>query len=187
LTVTVITASLPERAGLLAELAATIDIQTVPVEWRVEVDYLREGPVTVFNRLASQVTTEWLFPIGDDDLFDPHHFATLDPFLHDGYDIVYTWCRITGSSERPENQFQVCLQDTFGWKHLRKENWIPAAAAIRTSLWEKLGGYRQPDWTVHEDHDLWVRALDADARFCCIPRVTYTYRADSAWSHRSEI
>jgi len=35
----------------------------------------------------------------------------------------------------------------------------------------------------NEDHDLWVRALDAGARFRCIPEVTWTYRLGD-WPHR---
>jgi hypothetical protein len=51
---------------------------------------------------------------------------------------------------------------------------------VRVSLWRELGGYRD----VHnEDHDLWVRALDAGARFRCIPEVTWTYRLGD-WPHR---
>jgi hypothetical protein len=32
--------------------------------------------------------------------------------------------------------------------------------------------------------DLWVRALDAGARFKCVPAVTWTYRMNAEWEHR---
>lgn len=177
--ITLITATLPDRAQLFAQLAESVARQSLPpAKWLVEWDFDKRGPVQVINDLAAQVETEWLFRIDDDDLLERDHFDTLKPYLTDDADIVYTWCRVEGNL--PTRQFQ----RPFDPEKLKRENDIPSAAAIRTSLWKDLGGYRDRVWTKHEDHDFWVRALEAGARFLCVPVVTWRYRLGS-WQHRS--
>ncbi len=144
------------------------------VEW----DYEKRGPLEVLNGLSDDVETEWLFRIDDDDLLERDHFDTLKPYLTDDADIVYTWCIARG----PLSPAQ--FQQSFDPHRLRADNYIPSAAAIRTDLWRDLGGYKQSEFTKHEDHDFWVRALDAGARFVCVPIVTWTYRLGD-WEHRS--
>jgi len=179
--VTVLTASLPERRGLFKDLAASMAGQTLPpVRWLVEWDYAKDGPVAVYNRLAAQVQTEWLFRIDDDDILELDHFDTLKPYMTDDVDIVYSWCRVDGIRVHG-NAFAV----EFDGERLAKENHIPATALIRTDLWRKLGGYRNPGWTPHEDWDFWRRAYEAGARFRCVPIVTWTYRMSETWTHRS--
>lgn len=175
---TIVTATVPERAPLLHELRQSIAQQTVRPKWLVSTDWRKEGPATVINRLVEQVDTEWVFRCDDDDLFDPNHFEVIAANLSDDHDIVYTWPRIDplGHFDDPR-----ALQRVYPLKTLRDANWITSAAAVRTSLWRELGGYAD----VHnEDHDLWVRALDTGARFRCVPEVTWTYRLGD-WPHLS--
>lgn len=184
---TVCMPTIPERDALRAEALASLEAQTEPVRFLQGLDTKHNGPIPTLNALGACVTTEWMFPFADDDLLDPDHFSVLSKWCDGDADIVYTFCRIEGGGDdHPEDQFQVRLQDEFGWEHLRVANWIPASAAIRTDLWHELGGYRESDWTQHEDWDLWVRALDAGARFRCVPAVTWTYRRNSEWEHRGE-
>jgi hypothetical protein len=175
---TVVTATIPERENMLHELAQCIARQTVrPYEWVVATDWHKVGPAKIINELVADVDTDWVFRCDDDDLFDVTHFETLAPHLTDDADIVYTWPRIDppGHLERPD-----ALQRIYPLKTLRDANWITSAAAVRTSVWDELGGYRD---VPNEDHDLWVRALDAGARFRCVPEVTWTYRLGD-WPHR---
>lgn len=185
LDVTVIMASLPERVELRAEAIDSIARQTrPPAHVRYQVDVNRRGPVATFNAVAGSVETEWLFPFADDDLMDPEHFEALEGELTGRADIVYSWCRVTGRPEIPQDLYQVPLEPI---ERIRQANFIPGAAAIRTSLFRELGGYREPSNLIrHEDWDLWLRALNAGARFVCVPRVTWTYRVDPAWPHVSE-
>lgn len=183
--ITVIVATIPEREALLEQAIDTVQAQTSPVPYLVGVDAQHDGPVPTLNALAERVQTEWLFRLDDDDLLDPDHFQVLSKWLDDDADIVYTWCRVEGGGEEhPEAQFQDRFQAEWGWEYLRESNFIPASAAVRTSLWRDLGGLREPAWTKHEDWDFWVRALDAGARFRCVPTVTWTYRMNAEWAHR---
>lgn len=168
--------------------------QTVlPAQWLIEWDHSKRGPVDVVNDLAVDVVTPWLFPFADDDLLDPVHFEHLTDSLADEYDVVYTWCRLERPNF-PENEYQrrptdLCRETAHDgrccFQSIRSGNWIPASAAIRTDLWRRLDGYRQPGWTEHEDWDFWTRALDVGARFRCVPEVTWTYRMHDQWQHRS--
>ena len=183
---TIITPTIPEREGLYAELCACIAAQTVAPKHLTKLDVEHQGVIPTVNELADEVDTEWLFPLADDDLLDADHCEVLSHWLSREADVFYTWCRIEGGGEEhPENQFQVNLQEAYGWDYLRTANWIPASAAIRTDLWCSLGGYQQSEWTDHEDWDFWVRALDAGATFACIPAVTWTYRMNAEWDHLS--
>lgn len=180
--ISVITATLPDRGRLLAECATTIAAQTLqPAAWYVGVDHERNGPAAILNGLAAKVDTSWLFRLDDDDLLEPDHFETLRPYLSRDVDVVYSWCAVEGPMSR--RQFQV----PFDPDRLRRDNFIPSAACVRKTLWDDLGGYRpddQLDRTRHEDWDLWLRALEAGARFLCVPIPTWTYRLGQ-WTHRS--
>ena len=178
--ITLITATLPERRHLFADLARSVALQTLPPQaWLVEWDYEHRGPVEVINNLVEQVETEWFFRIDDDDLLEHDHFDTLKPYLTDEADIVYSWCRVEGQGSTR------LFQRPFSTERLKVENYIPSAAAIRTSLWRDLGGYEQAERTPHEDYDFWLRALEAGARFVCVPIQTWVYRMGD-WAHRSE-
>lgn len=176
---TVVTATIPDRAIMLAELAAALDAQTVRPEWMVEVDEIGNGPVPQLNRMAESADTEWLFRLDDDDLVDPHHFETIGKYLCDDYDLVYTWPRIDPSND----DFSVDgLQLVRPLASLEERNFIASAVAVRRSLWLELGGLRD---VPEEDADFLVRAYKAGARFRCVPTVTWTYRLGD-WPHRSD-
>lgn len=181
LDLTVITPTMPERSDLLVQALMSLHAQTLKPSYRFTVDKDGRGPARTLNQLAHGVTTEWLFRLDDDDLLDPDHFEILSHWLDDDADIVFTWCRIEGNDDPA--QFQVRWQALHGWEHLHAANWIPCSAAIRTSLFHDLGGYRDVD---EEDWEFWRRALDAGARFRCVPTVTWTYRMNPEWQHRSD-
>lgn len=134
---TVITVTIPERALMLAELAAAMDAQTLRPDWAIEVDEDGNGPVPQLNRLAAKADTEWLFRLDDDDLIDPDHFATLADYLTDDHDIVYTWPRIDPSNDG----FSIDgLQLIRPLASLREVNFIASALAIQRSTFQSLGG-----------------------------------------------
>jgi GT2 family glycosyltransferase len=167
----VVTASLPERETFRAEAAASVAAQTLqPITHLVAIDHERAGPARILNRLLPACIAagaEWIAQLADDDLLDPHHLATLATAAATA-DIIYPYCRVTGRNWNPNAPFDA--------DRLRRENYIPATTIIRTSLCETLNGWREDAAHGFEDWDFWVRALDAGARFACIPQVTWTYR-----------
>ena len=166
----VITPSLPEREAFRSECVASVVAQTLhPVMHVVGVDYERAGVATMLNRLASiakPAGCDWIAQIADDDLMHPNHLEVLASRVDDA-DVIYPWCDVIGRNWS--------VNALFDADRLRRENYIPATTLIRTLLVESLGGWRDGEhgW---EDHDFWLRALDAGARFACIREITWTYR-----------
>jgi hypothetical protein len=168
--IAVITASLPERDAFRAESIAAVNAQTLkPVAHFVCIDHERATPAGVHNRLLPACVAagaEWVAQIADDDLMYPHHLETLAAHSDDA-DIVYSYCDVEGRQFNPNAPFNP--------DRLRQENYIPATTLIRTSLCERLG-WRVDAQHGFEDWDFWVRALDAGARFICVPEHTWLYR-----------
>jgi GT2 family glycosyltransferase len=168
--VVVITPSLPERAEFRAECVESVKAQTLkPVAHVVMLDYERVGPAVMLNQmLPACIASEadWIAQLADDDLIDSHHLETLVAHSAEA-DIVYSYCRVTGRGFNPNSPFDA--------DRLRRENYIPATTLIRTSLCEELG-WRADSAYGFEDWDFWLRALDAGARFVCVPEETWTYR-----------
>lgn len=155
---------------MLSECRASVRTQhLLPLEHLVEIDQYRSGPGFMINKLASFAEGEWLLPLGDDDLLDPEYIAFLEPFTEKA-DVVYPWCRVSGSWWSPNRLYSKGV--------LKHENFIPATALIRKSLWEKLGGYNIRH--KYEDWDFWLRAEAEGARFVCVPEVLWTYRQHGA-------
>jgi hypothetical protein len=120
---------------------------------------------------AVQPEAKYLIKLG------ANHIETIADNLQ-GADIVYSWCRVTGD-RIAYNQYQV----PFDADELARQNYIPNVAAIRTELWDSLGGQRS---VPEEDWDFWRRAVAAGAHFVCVPKVTWTYRMGD-WPHRSDV
>jgi glycosyltransferase involved in cell wall biosynthesis len=174
--VTVITPTLPERSELLRECVASVEAQTfAPAAHLIVVDSEREGTGATLNKLWPGVKTEWVAVLADDDLIDPHHLQTLLGMAslveYEGQaHIVYSYCRVTGRKDgwNPNRPFSA-------WGVRQGTHPIPATALIRRSLIERVGGWRDPE-EGYEDQDFWKRALDVEARFVCVRRITWTYR-----------
>ena len=168
--VVVMTPSLPERAEFRAECVESVKAQTLaPVAHVVMLDYERVGPAVMLNRMLPAciaAEADWIAQLADDDLIDSHHLETLVAHSAEA-DILYSYCRVTGRGFNPNSPFDA--------DRLRRENYIPATTLIRASLCEELG-WRADSAYGFEDWDFWLRALDAGARFVCVPEETWTYR-----------
>lgn len=175
-TVSVITPSLPSRTARLAQAMLSVRGQTLkPIEHLIAVDHERVGTGAVKTRLAMAARGEWLATLEDDDLLLPDHLATLvgATRIVDNLDVVYSYCRVDGS-----NHLNGHINHTFSRERLRKGNYIPSTVLVRRELVAELQGWRdsadcENGW---EDWDFWLRALDVDARFGCVPAVTWIYR-----------
>lgn len=179
--IVVCTPSIPDRHDLLREACISVAAQELgpPAFHLIAVDHERRGPAEARNRLARACTEGWLTFLDDDDLWDPHHLRTLWAVAQRGdADVVYSLARIEG---RPGWDPQ---QETFDPDRLREVNYIPLGGLIRAELFHQVGGFPTDD-RLYEDHGMWLRLLDAGARFECIPERTWTYRFGD-WDSRSK-
>jgi hypothetical protein len=200
MTIGVLTPSVPGRDDLLAEAMASVQAQTVkPTIHVVGIDYERVGIGHMLNQLARGIDVEWLARLDDDDVLKPNHLELLSEGS-DRADVIYSWCEIAPRARNGKLPAEPAVLGPAGWipnqgfdaAALRERNYIPATTLIRKSLWEGIGGWALPGWGVHdsprepefaEDWDFWLRALDAGARFLCIPEITWTYRyhGENVW------
>jgi len=159
--VSVITATIPERAAFLEECVASVEAQTVDCwEHLVEVDDLRQGCSAMVNRAVARARGDWLFLIADDDLLLPRCLETHLAHSADA-DVVFAPPLVTGNEDR--------------WWFFQAPPVIPSTALIRRSLWDDLGGYDE-GLIREEDRALWVMAVAADARFVRVDEPCWVYR-----------
>jgi hypothetical protein len=174
--VTVVTASLPERAAMLAEAVASVAAQTVAVQSHlVGIDHARRGGAAMKNALASAVTTEWTMVLDDDDLLLPDHVATLIANAG-GADVVYSAPVVEG------DPLFTLYDEPFSHEMLRRASIVSHTALVRTELLLDLGG-----WPIVQGYDwmLWRAAADAGAKFKKVDGVTWVYRLTPEWAHES--
>jgi len=160
--VSVLTATIPERADMLAENKRSVAAQTFRnLEHVVIEDTEREGCSATYNKLAERAKGEGLFILADDDLLLPgciqaHIDASADA------DIVYAPPLVWG------------LHDP--WWFYQAPPAIPAVALMRRELWHDLGGYDETA-VREEDRKLWIRAMETGATFKRIStNPTWVYR-----------
>lgn len=173
MTVAVITPSLPTRTNQLLRAMLSVTGQThLPDRHLVAVDYQRAGSAAVRNQLvdaADAAGIDWVAPLDDDDWLAPNHLQLLLAASRTA-DVVYSYCQVTGRDGWNPNR-------GFDPAALRRGNFIPITTLIRTELWRDLDGWRDSSECEHgwEDWDFWVRALDIDATFVCVPETTWVY------------
>lgn len=161
--ITVLTPTIVGRERLLEQCRASV--AAVGLQHFVQVDHEHRGPAAIRNELAAAVDTDWLLCLDDDDLLLSHYLEVVAPALKQA-DVVYTSWYLTGA---PDPQ----PLDAFNAELLRVQNFIPVTAAVRTETFRAVGGFRDVPL---EDHDLWLRLLDAGARFIYVPVVCWRYR-----------
>jgi len=176
--ITVITASLPERADLLRDAIASVRAQThLPADHLIGIDYQRIGGARVRNALVAATTTPWVQILDDDDLLMPEHLAALAAKADaTGADIVYSYCSVEG-----DDTFNL-YNRPYDRETLRNLSIVSHNALVRTELLLDLGGWlEEPGY----DWKLWNRAADAGAKFACLEERTWHYRLNPTWRHES--
>jgi glycosyltransferase involved in cell wall biosynthesis len=172
-TIAVITPTVPERICELMDAMDSVSAQTIPVaEHLIGVDYQRNGPAAVRNRLMNATLAEWVAFLDDDDLLDPDHLEILLDHSRDA-DVVIPYCRFEGTPLPAK----FCNQK-FNRAKLADHGIFPITVLARRSAILEVGGF----WTTdrYEDHALWNRMADRGARFVVVPKQTWTYRRTSA-------
>ena len=166
MTVTVLTASIPERLDKLCEAVASVNRQIVrPKAHLIGVDHARRGAPAVLNELAGCADSEWLMVLDDDDVLYPNHLlALLDE--SDDVDVVYSSCVWVGREFAQYNR-------PFDRELLKRKSVVSHTAMFRRDLWAKVEGWRS-EWGY--DWRFWPRLSQAGARFHHVNEKTWEYR-----------
>jgi glycosyltransferase involved in cell wall biosynthesis len=184
--ISVLTATLGRRPKMLAEAIGSVHAQTLQPLEHVIVDdgSYSVGPLDDVHVL--QVSHRGLGParnagvdvargeaialLDDDDLWHPHHLATLwSAMAESGADVVYADCEEQGRRDG----YAVSVRD-FDADLLERENFICVPATlVRKSALVEAGGFGAGSL---EDWDTWKRMSRKGARFLHVPTITVTYR-----------
>lgn len=140
----------------------------------IQLDRDREGAAATRNRALERVATEWVAFLDDDDELYPAHLrACLRNAHFSKADVVYPGYDTIG--EDPVN----CFGIPFSPALLRRRNYIPVTVLARTTLVKQVGGFvEHPDENGDpcEDWGLWLRLLDAGAKFSHLAAKTWLWR-----------
>jgi hypothetical protein len=163
--ITLITAAMPDRSHLLAEMLASVAAQTVlPAAHLIIID---DRPlVPKLQELLDKTSTEYVVQVDDDDLLYPNHVETLAANLD--ADVVWTWCDVTGRDWNVNEPYQPGL--------LQVRNYIPANHARKVSAVRDAGGFQLHSERDFEDWHLLRRLETTGATFKNVPEITWAYR-----------
>ncbi|WP_274029440.1 glycosyltransferase family A protein [Streptomyces sp. MMBL 11-1] len=176
-------ATIPPRAKRLRQAFASVAAQTLqPHAVVVEYDHDRTGAAATKNRALDKVTTEWVAPLDDDDLFLPHHLAALHAHaLETGADVVYSLPRVIG----PDGQEQPRAWDWGGGPEfdpelLQTKAYIQTTSLVRTEAALAVGGFAfitDRTGAVNDDHGFYLKLHTAGFRFAHLHEPTFI------WNH----
>ena len=165
---------------MLKRALASVQAQTIPARAVVQLDVTRAGSAATRNAALKGVTSPWVAFLDSDDTMDPEHLERLAAHAEKtGADLVYPWFRVDGYT------------DPWPWRYgmefdpaaLQRSNFIPVAVLARTDLVREVGGFvADPKFAPPAQCDewgLWLRMLDAGARFAHLPERTWTWVAHS--------
>lgn len=192
-TVGVSIASIPPRAKMLARALRSVCAQTwEPNQIVVHIDHEGVGAAEAKNRALAAISTEWVAFLDDDDEFHPPHLEALYTCAQQtGADLVYPWftgINSDGLFAVPDEHGR--LRTPFGqpWiddihiPYIRQAgNFIPTTVLCRTELARQVGGFVGRDGTDSgDDYGLWMRLLDAGAKFAHLPERTWQWNGHDA-------
>jgi glycosyltransferase involved in cell wall biosynthesis len=197
LDVIVVIPTIAPRADMLKRATDSIQDERVSYGFWAELDYDKSGPAVARNRAVEAatkdgVTSEWIAFLDDDDMFKPGHLTKCIAHAEEtSADVVYPWFDLIRRG-KDRNDWAFLLidgKDAFGQEFnepaLRQNNYIPVTALVRRSLFEQVGGFPVPgseEWphVQNEDWGLWLRLLDAGAKFSHLPERTWV------WDHHGK-
>lgn len=153
-------------------------------ESRVRViDQENRGVCAAANRAVCEASGDYVAFCGHDDIWEPAKLECQRDALsaHPEIDVAFTQMRSFGAREldfrRPPGLGLLDSRDLT--RALFAQNCVGApSAAIRRSLFGKLGGFRED--LAGEDYEFWFRALRAGARFYYDERRLVRYRTHPA-------
>lgn len=172
--VTVVTASLPDRATLREEAIQSVAAQTSTVaDHLVGIDHQRIGGWRMRNLLCSAVETKWTLLLDDDDLLLPNY---VERVLAEDADVIYSHAEVIG-----DPAFNL-YEQPFSGAALQQSSIVAHVALVRTELILDLGGF---DPIKGYDWHFWRKAHAAGATFVNVPEKLWIYRLNPDWAHES--
>lgn len=184
--VTVITATIPPRAGMLGRCVESVHRQTLkPAAHLLEVDVHRTGAAATRDRLLGRVDTEYVAILDDDDELLPDHLQTLRGAA-DGHDLVYSHFRYSSLGNGGH------LEDFYGlpWDNAHPHQ-ITVTWLARTQALLDVGGFSEgfdplsnnrdaQGNRIAEDYWVVLKLAKAGARILHVPKVTWVYHVGHA-------
>jgi hypothetical protein len=174
ITITVVTASIPQRASSFLPLCIeSVNKQTRhPDEHLIAVDHRWRGTSRTLDTVLQGLRTTHFCRLDDDDQYLPNHLEVLEQAaLETGADVVYSAAMLAPGSTRglpPINQ------PWMGVERLERSNFITAGSAlVRTEPAREVGFH--PRVRYAEDYGLWLRMARAGCSFHYVPEVTWMY------------
>jgi GT2 family glycosyltransferase len=192
-TVSVVIATIPPRAQLLARARRSVSAQRRPPDEIIVVtDEHGEGAGPTRNKGIARATSEYVAILDDDDELLPRHLhALMLAAERTDADVVYPWFELWDNGRRVvDRELGTMLHGeivnplgvTFGLEqaeHMRHYAFIPACLLLRRDMVIAVHGYPGPDEPEYrqrggcEDWALLIRMLDAGARFVHVPERTW--------------
>lgn len=186
--VTVVIPTIKTRRGLLRRAVNSVMAQTYgvpPIEVAVDRDH--DGAAITRNRALSNVRSEWVAFLDDDDYFLPHHLETLLGAAKDYWevDVFYPMCKAIGPHfEGIDLNSTLRAGQPFDAEALRKCNYIPVTSLVRTELAQKAmfgpPDHAGPGDEQFEDYGFYLRLLNDGAVFRHVPEVTWVWHHHGA-------
>lgn len=173
MSVTIITATLPERAALLKRATDSVAEQLLkPDAHTIVYDYAKKGGAYTKNLACSTVRTKWIALLDDDDYLYPNHLERLVSLAESSNaDVAYS----------PDDGAKM-YREGFSPDRLRSGSIVSHNALVRAELFKELGGFE----IIHGyDWSFWVRALNTGAKFVRTDEVTWFYDLSNEWKHES--
>jgi glycosyltransferase involved in cell wall biosynthesis len=191
-TVGVSIASIPPRHAMLARALASVCAQTwEPDQIVVHIDHEGVGAAEAKNRALAAITTDWVAFLDDDDELLPRHLEALATFGNrTGADLVYPWFEgintrvfsVPDAYGRLVSPYGQAWIDEIHIPAIRTYgNWIPTTVLCKTALAQQVGGFVGRDGPdTGDDYLLWLRLLEAGAKFAHLPEITWTWHGHQA-------
>lgn len=151
----------------------SVRYQTVPVQAHIVIaDCGLLGSERKYNQAFRSVTTSWISILDDDNWWFHEHVETIAPYF-DKADVIYTKdAGLTRPcmdlSAHPPQELAQLFEST---------NYLDQSCAIRSEIFERVGGFQTETHGRAMDQDLWMRIAAAGGRFLAIPKETWFYTA----------
>jgi glycosyltransferase involved in cell wall biosynthesis len=166
MTITVLTATIPERSSMVANAINSVANQTLkPSNHIVLVDVKKQGNFDSYQKLLNMATTEWVCFLDDDDELYSDHLAKLAK-NSEGYDVIYS------NPDVNDPLGLIRYNMDFDSEYLKIESIVPITALVRRSLMLEVGGF---DRIQSCDWEMWKKLSRAGARFKKINDITWRY------------